>query len=72
MNSLKPRTLITVGCSLMAVRSVLQTLVDRSGHSTDLTDFGLGMLMGVGIALTLLGIWRNGRAGGSNSTCARC
>lgn len=71
MSSLKPKTLISIGLVLMALRNVLQTVADRSGHSADWSDFLLGILMGLGIALALLGLWRNGRRGHSSGACSR-
>ena len=66
------RALLCTGLWAMAVRSVLQTLLDRSGHSTDGTDFALGVLFGVGLGLIVWAIWRNGRRGGPSTTgCAR-
>jgi len=58
MNNMNPRVLLVLGLFAMAMRSLLQTLIDRAHHTTDLTDFALGILMGVGIGLTGLAIWR--------------
>ena len=49
---MEPRTSICLGFLLLALRSVQQVFVARSGHATDLTDFAVG-------------VWRNGRDGWS-------
>lgn len=61
MPSLQPKTLISTGLLLLALRNVLQWLVDRGGHATNSSDFLLGALFGVAAALTLTGIWRSRR-----------
>ena len=61
LNRLKPRVLIIIGICVMAIRAILQMVADRLQHHHDLTDFALGLLMGVGIGLTLLGMWRSKR-----------
>jgi hypothetical protein len=48
---LNNRVLFFFGAAALALRSGLQVLIDRSGHTTDTTDFLLGVLMGVGIEL---------------------
>ena len=65
MRSLGPKTLVSLGLLVMALRGVLQFLVDRGGHSTDLSDPLLGALFGIGLGLTLHGMWRSRR--GSHS-----
>jgi len=57
----KANRLMCLGLAAMALRTVLQTILDRTGHSNNATDFALGALMGVGMAMTLLFVWRNGR-----------
>lgn len=68
----KPKTVLLSGLWLMALRSALQTWFDRAGHSSDLSDFLLGVLFGIGLGLTLVGMWRNRRGGGEpTGACAR-
>ena len=62
--------LMCFGLAAMALRSVLQTILDRNGLSNDVTDFCLGMLMGVGMGTTLLFIWRKGSGRPSPSPTA--
>lgn len=61
LNRTKTSTLFTIGLAAMAVRGVLQFLLDRTGHSNNITDFALGLMFGVGAGLLLLVAWRNGR-----------
>ncbi|MGZ4778342.1 MAG: hypothetical protein ACXV5L_04050 [Thermoanaerobaculia bacterium] len=61
LNRTKTSTLFTLGLALMAVRGVLQLLIDRTGHSNNITDFALGLMFGLGAGLLLLVAWRNGR-----------
>jgi len=63
---MKNSTLFRLGLAAIALRSVLQMLLDRTHHSTDLTEFVLGVLFGAGIGMLMLFVWRNGR--GSRST----
>jgi hypothetical protein len=58
MNNIKPRVLFVAGLFVMAIHSLLRTLIDRAHHTTDSTDFALGILMGIGIGLVCLAIWR--------------
>jgi hypothetical protein len=58
MNNMKPRVLLVLGLFAMAIRSLLQTLIDRAHRTTGLTDFALGILLGIGIGLVGLAIWR--------------
>ena len=60
---MKNRALFQLGLAAIALRGVLQMLLDRTHHSTDLTDFALGVLFGVGIGMLILFVWRNGRRG---------
>ena len=57
----KNRTLFFFGATAIALRAVLQVLIDRGGHSTGTTDFFLGVLFGVGIGLLMLVAWRSVR-----------
>jgi hypothetical protein len=57
-----PRALIALGLCTLALRAGLQSVVDRLHHENDLTDFALGVVMGVGIGFTLLGVWRMKRS----------
>lgn len=58
LKKIEPRVLIALGLCLLALRAALQTIVERRHSETDLTDFGLGVIMGIGVGLTLVGIWR--------------
>ena len=60
--AMKNKTLLALGVAALALRGVLQTVIDRAGRSNDLTDFGLGVLFGVGIGLVILFVWRSRRA----------
>ena len=68
---IQPRALVALGLVIMALRALLQTHVERSGWSSNSTDFALGVMMGVGIGLTLIGIWRKRREdrGASPDAC---
>jgi hypothetical protein len=55
---MKQKTLLILGLTALALRGLLQTLVDRAGRSTDFTDFAFGVLFGVGIGLVILFVWR--------------
>jgi hypothetical protein len=52
------RALFVAGTTIIALRSVLQRALDRSGHTSDFTDFTMGMLFGVGLGILLLFVWR--------------
>jgi uncharacterized membrane protein len=69
----KTSTLFRCGLAALAVRGTLQLLLDRTGHSNNLTDFLLGAVLGIGIALLLIVAWQNGRRnrGQSAGTCTR-
>jgi hypothetical protein len=66
----KTSTLLRLGLAILALRGLLQYLVDSTGHSTNITDFALGVVFGVGAGLTMLAIWRNGRGPRGQSSCA--
>ena len=59
---MKNKTLFVLGVAALALRGVLQTLVDRAGRSTDFTDFVFGVLFGLGIGLVILFVWRMRKA----------
>ena len=69
---LKPATLIRIGFGAFAIRSVGQYLFDRTGHSTNLTDFIFGTIMGIGFGVLALYAWMYGRKGRGTppSACA--
>ena len=71
--NLKTSTLFRMGAGAVALRSVLQLLLDRTGHANNVTDFALGVLLGVGIGVLLIVAWRSGRTrrGQSTDPCAR-
>jgi len=60
---MKNSTLLCLGLAAIALRGVLQIVLDRTHHSTDFTDFALGVLFGVGIGMLILFVWRNGPRG---------
>ena len=55
------KKLLMLGMGAIVLRSVLQMFLDHIRHSTDITDFALGLLFGVGLGLLMLFVWRNGR-----------
>ena len=62
-------TLLRIGLVGLALPAALRLLLVRTGHSSDAIDFGLGMLVGISVALLLLVAWHRGlrRHGGSES-----
>ena len=73
LNRIKTSTLFTLGVTALAIRSVLQLLLDRAGHTNDITDFALGVVFGLGLGLLMIVAWRSGRRlrAQSDGTCAR-
>ncbi len=67
----KTGTLLRIGLAALALRGGLQLLLDHTGHSSNLTDFALGVMLGLGATLLLIVAWRNGRRlrGQSTGTC---
>ena len=61
LTHVKTRTLFVAGAFALALRNVLQYFVDRSGHSSNATDFGLGVLFGIAAGLLMIVAWRGGR-----------
>lgn len=59
-----PNRLVQIGAFMVAVWPVLHRLVSRSGYASDLSDFALGALFGVGLGVTLLGLWQHRQGGG--------
>jgi hypothetical protein len=59
--------LFVFGTALIALRSVVQMYLDRAHRSTDATDFATGLLMGVGIGMLCLFVWRLKRGGPDES-----
>ena len=57
LHSLRPATLILLGTIVMGVGAWLRQAGVRGGSATDLSDFGLGAVAGIGIGLLLLGVW---------------
>ena len=68
----KTSTLFCCGVAALAVRGTLQLLLDRTGHSNNVTDFFLGVIFGIGIGLLILVAWQSSRKGRgqSNGTSA--
>ena len=62
--------LFVFGAALIALRSVLQTFLDRTHRSNDATDFVMGLLLGVGLGMLLLFVWRLRRGGTGQSNGA--
>lgn len=60
-NQTKNGKLLIGGIVLIALRSILQPLIDRTGRSNDVTDFALGLLLGIGLGLIGLFVFRLGR-----------
>ena len=60
---MKNKALFQLGLAAIALRSVLQMLLDRTHHSNDFTDFALGVLFGAGLGMLILFLCRNGRRG---------
>jgi hypothetical protein len=54
-------TLVVLGLCLIAGGNVFRLVLDRAGRGTDLTDFALGVLFGIGVGILLLVVWRTGR-----------
>ena len=59
----KTSTLFRCGLAALAARGTLQLLLDRTGHSNNLTDFLLGAMLGIGIGLLMIVAWQSGRKG---------
>ena len=68
--NLKTSTLFRLGAAALALRAVAQFLLDRSSRSTNLSDFSLGVLFGVGIGLLMIVAWRSCRTRNDPSTGA--
>jgi NhaP-type Na+/H+ or K+/H+ antiporter len=68
------RVLFIAGSAIIALRFVLQRVLDRAGVSTDVTDFVMGLLLGVGIGCLILFVWRMGkeRRGDANRAETGC
>jgi hypothetical protein len=59
-----PKHLIWIGLVILTLHPLLQRLVGHSAYASDLSDFALGVLFGVGVGVALLGLWRDRRGGG--------
>jgi uncharacterized membrane protein YidH (DUF202 family) len=68
MQPLGSKILVFAGLMVAALAAVLRQLNVRGGHATDLSDFRLGVLVGIGIGLILLGLWRHRRDSRRNLT----
>ena len=64
---LNNRVLFMTGSSLLALQIVLRVIIGRTIGATDATDFGLGVLLGVGLGCLLLFVWRLARQRPSHS-----
>jgi len=65
-NGSKNGKLLAAGALLLALSIVLRQAIERSGHSTDGTDFVLGMMLGLGLGLLMLFLWRQRHKGPPN------
>ena len=61
MRLLGSKTLVLLGMIVTTLGIFLRQLAVRGGHATDLSDFRLGVVVGIGLGLILLGIWRSSR-----------
>jgi hypothetical protein len=52
------RVLFMTGSSLVALQIVARVLIGRTIGANDGTDFVMGVLLGVGLGLLLLCLWR--------------
>ena len=59
-----PKRLFHVGVFMVALWPALYRLVSRSGYASDLSDFTLGALFGIGLGVTLLGLWKHRQGAG--------
>lgn len=57
----KTQALVFFGTLLIAIHATLQHYLDHAGRTTDASDFALGIVMGVGIGLMGLAVWRISR-----------
>jgi hypothetical protein len=62
MQTLGSKFLVSIGSIVMALGGVLRHFAGRGG--SDLSDFRLGLFFGIGLGLTLLGLWRSRRRDG--------
>lgn len=69
MTKFKNVTLLRLGLAAIAVRGTLQVFLDRTGRSNDFTDFAMGALLGAGIGLMMLFVWRDRPAARSGREC---
>jgi hypothetical protein len=59
----KLKALLVLGTSGVALFPTLMVLLNRSGHTSDLTDFALGALIGASAGLLVVAIWCARRTG---------
>jgi hypothetical protein len=65
------KILIVIGLLLACLGAPIWTLT-RSGHLSNFSDFTLGLTFGVGVGLTVLGLWRGSRGGGHPTDARSC
>jgi pimeloyl-ACP methyl ester carboxylesterase len=61
--------LVLLGILALSLSVALFLLVGRNGHTSDLTDFGVGVLFGVAIGLLIVALIRS-RSGGTGQSAA--
>jgi hypothetical protein len=61
----RSKVLTPLGITIVALFVGLRQFLQRSNPPGDVPDFALGMLVGIGLGLLILGIWRNGPTGGA-------
>ena len=61
MKQLRTQTLVFLAVASLAATNTFQIVLRRSGLASDFSDFALGALMGVGIGLMGLAVWRLAR-----------
>jgi hypothetical protein len=55
--------LLRLGFIALLIRNVLHVIIDRTGRTSDFSDFAEGVFLGIAAAAILMAAWRNGRGG---------
>lgn len=61
LEKIKTSALFMIGITALAVGSVARTLLIRTHHGSDVTDFVAGISIGIGIGMFIFVAWRSGR-----------